>query len=118
MQYIRRDIAEFVANCKNYKQVNAEHQKSGVLLQKIQIPTWKWEDINMDFVVSLPRTQKSYDSIWVVVDRLTKSASFIPAKSSYFTRDYARVFPDEIVCCHGIPLSIILDWGAQFTSIF
>ena len=59
MQYIRRDIAEFVANCKNYKQVNAEHQKSGGLLQEIRIPTWKWEDINMEFVVGLPQTQKS-----------------------------------------------------------
>ena len=68
---LKRNIEEFVAKCPNCQQVKAEDQKLGGLLQEIQIPTWKWEDINMDFVVGLPRTQKSYDSIWVVVDRLT-----------------------------------------------
>ena len=61
----------------------------------------------MDFVVGLPRTQKKNDSIWVVVDRLTKSAHFISVKSTDSVEDYARIFIDEIVCCHGIPLSII-----------
>ena len=65
----------------------------------------------MDFVVGLPRTKKSYDSMLVVVDRLTKSARFIPIKSSYSTEDYGRIFLDEILCRHGIPLSIILDWA-------
>ena len=115
---MKKDITEFVAKCPNCQQVKAEHQKLGVLLQEIQIPTWKWEDINMDFVVGLPRTLKSYDSIWVVVDRLTKSARFIPVKSTYATKDYARIFIDEIVCRHGISLSIISDRGAQFTSRF
>ena len=63
---MKKDIAEFVAKCPNCQQVKAEHQKSGGLLQEIQVPTWKWEDINMDFVVGLPRTQKQYDSIlWI-----------------------------------------------------
>ena len=70
----------------------------------------------MDFVVGLPRTQRHYVSIWVIVDRLTKSAHFIPVKSTYSLEDYASIFIDEIVCCHGIPLSIILDRGAQLTS--
>lgn len=104
-----RDVTEFVAKCPNCQQVKVEHLKPGGLLQEIQIPTWKWEDINMDFVVGLPRTQKSYDSIWVVVDRLIKFARFIPVKSSYSAEDYARIFLDEIVCRHGIPLSIISD---------
>ena len=72
----------------------------------------------MDFVVSLPRTQKTYDSIWVVVDRLTKSACFIPVKSTYSVEKYARIFLDDIVCLHGISLSIISDRGAQFKSKF
>ena len=72
----------------------------------------------MDFVVGLPRTEKSYDSIWVIVDRLTKFAHFIPVKSTYSVEDYARIFIDDIVCHHGIPLSIIQDRGAQFTSRF
>ena len=71
----------------------------------------------MDFVLGLPRTQKSYDSIWVVVDQLTKSARFIPFKYMYSAEDYATIFIDEILCHHGIPLSIILDRGAQFTQI-
>ena len=109
---------EFVAKCPNCQQVKEEHQKLGGLLQEIQIPTLKWVDINMEFVVGLSRTQKSYDSIWVVVDRLTKSARFIPVKSSYLTDYYASIFLDEIVLRHGIPLSIISDWGAQFTPRF
>ena len=70
----------------------------------------------MDFVVGFPRTQKKYDSIWVVVDRLTKSSHFIPVKSIHSAGEYARIFIDEIACHHGIPLSIISDRGAQFTS--
>ena len=72
----------------------------------------------MDFVVGLPRAQRKYDSIWVVVDRLTKSAHFIPVKSTYSAEDYARIFIDDIMYHHGIPLSIISDRGAQFTSRF
>ena len=92
--------------------------KAAWLTTRDPIPTLKWEDINMDFVIGLPRTQKSYDSIWVVVDQLTKSTHFIPVKSTYLEEDYARIFLDKIVCHHGIPLSIISDRGAQFTSIF
>ena len=98
--------------------MKVEHQKSGGLLQEIQVTTLKRKDINMDFVVGLPRTQKQHDSIWVIVDKLTKSAHFIPVKSTYSVEDYARIFMDEIVCRHGIPLSIISDRGAQFTSRF
>ena len=64
-EYLKKDIAEFVEKCPNYEQVKAEHQKSGNLLQEIQVPIWEWEDINTDFVVGLTRTQKQYDSIWV-----------------------------------------------------
>ena len=70
----------------------------------------------MYFVVGFLKTQNQYDSIWLVVDRLSKSAHFIPVKSTYSVEDYAKIFIDEIVCCHGIMLSIIFDRGAQFTS--
>ena len=124
---MKGDIAEFVAKCPNCQQVKVEHQKLGGLLQEIKTPTWKWEDIN--FVVGLLRTQRQYDSILVIVDRLTKSSHlivdrltksshFITIKSTYSAEDYARIFIDEIVCLHGIPLSIISDRGAQFTSRF
>ena len=72
----------------------------------------------MDFVVSLPRTRKLHDSIWAIVDRMTKSAHFIHVKSTYRVEDYGKLYINEIVMWHGIPLSIILYRGAQFTSYF
>ena len=72
----------------------------------------------MDFVVGLPRTQNSYDSVWVVLDRLTKSTRFILVKSTYSAVDYARIFIYEILCRHGILLSIISYGGTQITSRF
>ena len=113
---LKKDIAELVGKCPNCQQVKAEHQKSGGLFQEIQVLTSKLEDINMYFVVGLSRTKKHYDSIWVIVDRLTKSGHFILVKSTHSAEDYARIFIDEIVCRHGISLSIISDRGAQFTS--
>ena len=75
---LKGDIAEFALKCRNCQQVKVEHQKLGGLLQEIQFPTRKWEYINMDFVLGFPRTQNEHHSIWVVVDRVTKSAHFIP----------------------------------------
>ncbi|KAH0670724.1 hypothetical protein KY285_025700 [Solanum tuberosum] len=77
---MKKDIAEFISKCPNCQQVKVEHQRPGGLLQNIPIPTWKWEEVNMDFVVGLPRTRRQHDSIWVIVDRMTKSAHFIPTK--------------------------------------
>ena len=89
------------------KQVKIEHQKPGGLAQDIEIPTWKWEAINMDFVVGLPKSKRNYDSIWVIVDRMTKSAHFWPTKTSYSAEDYANLYIREMVKLHGVPLSII-----------
>ena len=96
----------------------AEPLKPGGLTQSIEIPTWKWEAINMDFVVGLPGTRKLHYSIWVIVKRMTKSAHFIFEKYTYKDGDYAKLYIDEIVRWHGIPLSIISDRGAQLTSHF
>ena len=85
------------------------------MTQIIEVPTWKWEAINTDFVVCLPNTSRQHDSIWVIVDRMTKSAHFIPVKSTYRAEEYARLYNDDIVRRHGIPFSIISDTGAQFT---
>ena len=84
----------------------------------MNVPTWKWEAINMDFFVGLPQTRKQNNSIWVIVDRLTNSAHFIPVKSTYTDEDYARIYINEIVNLHRISLSIISDRGALFTSHF
>ena len=88
---MKKDIAEYVAKCPNCQQVKVGHLKLGGLTQRIKVATWKWEAINMDFVVGLPRTRRQHDSIWVIVDRLTKSAHFIPVKSTYRAEDYARL---------------------------
>ena len=118
LEVLKKDIADFVAKCPNCKQVKKEHKKQDGLFYEIQVPTLKLEDINADFVVGLPQNQKQYDSIWVIVDKLTKLTHFILVMSTYSVKDYARIFIDEIVCRHGIPLSIISDRGTQFTSRF
>ncbi|MCI20321.1 retrotransposon protein [Trifolium medium] len=79
------------------------------MLQPLEIPIWKWEHIAMDFVSGLPRTRKGHNSVWVVVDRLTKSAHFIPVKTTYKTPKYAKLFLEQIVKLHGVPLSIVSD---------
>ncbi|WVZ79956.1 hypothetical protein U9M48_027478 [Paspalum notatum var. saurae] len=80
---MKRDIAEFVANCDTSNRIKAERQRPAGLMKPLEIPQWKWEKITMDFIVGLPRSPKGNDSIWVIVDQLTKSAHFIPVKASY-----------------------------------
>ncbi|XP_059284756.1 uncharacterized protein LOC132038047 [Lycium ferocissimum] len=98
--------------------VKIEHQKPSGLLQEMEIPMWKWEVINMDFIMGLPRSHRKFDSIWVIIDRLTKSARFLPVRTTYVAEDYAKLYLKEIVRLHGIPVSIISDRGAQFTAKF
>jgi transposase InsO family protein len=88
------------------------------LLQPLQVPEWKWEKISMDFIVGLPRTQSGYDSIWVIVDRLTKVAHFIPVKTTYSGPQLAKLFMSGIVYLHGVPKKIVSDRGTQFTLRF
>ena len=79
---MKKDIADFIARCLVCQQVKAEHQRLVGLLQRIPIPEWKWDHITMDFVVGLPRTRRGHDAIWVIVDRLTKSAHFIAIRKT------------------------------------
>jgi hypothetical protein len=88
------------------------------LLQPLQVPKWKWEEIAMDFIVGLPRTQTGYDSIWVIIDRLIKVAHFIPVKTTYSGQQLAELYMSRIVCLHGVPRKIVSDRGTQFTLIF
>ncbi|KAJ9567411.1 hypothetical protein OSB04_003377 [Centaurea solstitialis] len=98
--------------------IHPEHQKPSGLLQQPEIPEWKWERISMDFVTKLPRTKKGHDSIWVIVDRLTKSAHFLPIRETYSIDRLAQLYVDEIVMRHGVPISIISDRDNRFTSRF
>ena len=88
------------------------------MIQEINIPTWNWEVINMDFIIGLPRTHRQHDSIWVIVDRVNKSARFLVVKTTDLAEDYAKLYINKIVRLHGVPLSIISDRGPQFTSHF
>ena len=102
----------FVEKCLNCQQVKAEYLKPRDLTQSIEIPTWKCESINMDLVFGLPLIRRLHDSIWVIVDKMNKYADIIPVKYTYRAKHYPKLYIDEIVRCHGIPLSIISDRGA------
>nr|AAV31288.1 putative polyprotein [Oryza sativa Japonica Group] len=115
---MRREIAEYVALCDVCQRVKAEHRKPAGLLQPLKIPEWKWEEIGMDFITGLPRTSSGHDSIWVVVDRLTKVAHFIPVKTTYTGNKLAELYMARVVCLHGVPKKIVSDRGSQFTSKF
>nr|GFD28750.1 putative reverse transcriptase domain-containing protein [Tanacetum cinerariifolium] len=80
---MKRDVATFVSRCLVCQQVKIEHQRASGLLQPLDIPVWKWDEISMDFFTGLPRTQRRHDAIWVVVDCLTKSAHFLPIRKDY-----------------------------------
>nr|GFB36638.1 hypothetical protein [Tanacetum cinerariifolium] len=84
----------------------------------LDIPVWKWDEISMDFVTGLPRTQRRHDAIWVVVDRLTKSAHFLPIRKDYSVSRLAKIFQQEIVRLYGIPSAIVSDRDPRFASRF
>ena len=111
-------MAKYVAKCITCQQVKADDQRPSGLLQPLEVPKWKWESISMDFVDGLPKTRKGNDSIWVVVDRLTKTAHFIPINSNRNANKLAHLFVKEIVRLHGIPKTIISDRDTLFTSRF
>ncbi|GJU70986.1 putative reverse transcriptase domain-containing protein [Tanacetum coccineum] len=94
----------------------AEHQKPSGFLQQPEIPEWKWEKLTMDFITKLPKSSSGYDTIWVIVDRLTKSAHFLPIREDYKTEKLAKIYTNEIVARHGVPVSIISDRDGRFTS--
>jgi hypothetical protein len=82
----------------------------------MKIPEWKWEEVGMDFIVGLPRTQRGFDSIWVIVDRLTKVAHFILVRTTYSSAKLVELYLERIVSLHGVPKKIVSDRGTQFTS--
>ncbi|GJS52315.1 putative reverse transcriptase domain-containing protein [Tanacetum coccineum] len=100
----------------DHSKIKAEHQKPSGLLQQPEIPEWKWEKLAMDFITKLPKSSSGYDTIWVIVDRLTKSAHFLPIREDYKTEKLAKIYVNEIVARHGVPVSIISDRDGRFTS--
>ncbi|GJX02949.1 putative reverse transcriptase domain-containing protein [Tanacetum coccineum] len=111
-------IAEYVGKCLTCSRVKAECQKPSGLLVQPEIPMWKWERITMDFITKLPKTSNGHDTIWVIVDRLTKSAHFIPTRETDSMETLTRLYIKEIVSRHGVPISIISDRASHFMSRF
>nr|GFB05194.1 reverse transcriptase domain-containing protein [Tanacetum cinerariifolium] len=106
---MKADIATYVSKCLTCAKVKVEHQKPSGLLVQPKIPEWKWENITMDFVTKLPKSSQGYDTIWVIVDRLTKSAIFTLIRKTEPMDKLARIYLKEVVTRHGIPVSIISD---------
>ncbi|GKB36264.1 putative reverse transcriptase domain-containing protein [Tanacetum coccineum] len=115
---IKKDIALYVSKCLTYSKIKAEHQRPFGLLQQPKILEWKWERIAMDFITKLPRTKNRHDAIWVIVDRLTKSAHFLPIHEDFKMDRLARLYLNEIIARHGLSISIISDRDSRFTSRF
>jgi hypothetical protein len=106
-------VAEYVALCDNCYRVKAERQRPTGLLQPLKIPQWKWEEISMEFIVGLPTTQSGYDSIWVIVDRFSKVAHFIPVKTTYKGAKLVELFIATIVCLQGVPKKKVSNRGTS-----
>jgi hypothetical protein len=130
---MKRSVAKYVAICDTCQRVKAEHQRPAGLLQPMKILEWKWEEITMDIIVVLPRTQKGYNSIWVVVDRLTKVAHFIPVKlltpeldSQSCTSPGSSVcmvfqrrsyLIEDLTSLHGSRSSCMIRWIRSYASV-
>ncbi|GKC84083.1 putative reverse transcriptase domain-containing protein [Tanacetum coccineum] len=115
---IKADIATYVSKCLTCAKVKAKHQRPSGLLVQLAIPEWKWDNITMDFITNLPKSSQGFDTIWVIVDRLTKFAHFLPIRENDLLDKLARLYLNRIVARHRIPVSIICDRDGRFTSNF
>ncbi|GKE83696.1 putative reverse transcriptase domain-containing protein [Tanacetum coccineum] len=115
---MKANIATYVSKWMMCTRVKAEHQRPSGLLVQPEIPEWKWDNIMMDFITKLPKSPQGFDTIWVSVDRLTKSAHFLPIRESDPLDKLARLYLNRIVARYGIPTLIICDRDGRFTSNF
>nr|GEX55691.1 putative reverse transcriptase domain-containing protein [Tanacetum cinerariifolium] len=115
---MKADIATYVSKCLTCAKVKAEHQRPSGLLVQPKIPEWKWDNITMDFVTKLPKLSQGYVTIWVIVDRLTKSVIFTPMRETNPMDKLARIYLNEVVTRRGIPVLIISDRDPRFASNF
>ncbi|GJY82863.1 putative reverse transcriptase domain-containing protein [Tanacetum coccineum] len=114
----RQELVAMLCKCLTCAKVKADHQKPSGLLVQPEIPQWKWDNITMYFITKLPKSSQGYATIWVIVDRLTKSAIFIPMRETDPMDKLARMYLKEVVTRHGIPISIICDCDPRFASNF
>ena len=115
---MKKDVVEYVNKCLICQKVKAEHQRPLGELQPLEIPTSKWDSISMDFAMGLPLSASKKNAIWAIVDRLTKSAHFLPVKGTRGVERLAQLYVKEIVHLHGIPLDIVSDRDQRFQARF
>jgi hypothetical protein len=115
---MKRDVAQYVARCLTCQRVKFEHRRPGGELQPLEVPVDKWSSISMDFITGLPQTSGKRDAIWVIVDRLTKSAHFLPISMKWKIEQLAKLYIREIVRLHGVPTDIVSDRDSRFVSRF
>ncbi|GKD17625.1 putative reverse transcriptase domain-containing protein [Tanacetum coccineum] len=115
---MKADIATYVSKCLTYAKVKAGHQRPLGQLVQPAIPEWKWDNITMDFITKLSKSSHGFDTIWLIVDRLTKFAYFLPIRENDPLEKLARLYLNRMVARHGIPVSIICDRDERFTSNF
>ncbi|KAJ9541664.1 hypothetical protein OSB04_028170 [Centaurea solstitialis] len=108
---MKRDVARYVESCLTCLKVKAEHQKPHGKMQPLEIPEWKWENLTMDLITKLPKTPRKFDAIWVIVDRLTKSAIFLPVRESSTAEQLAKIYVDE--GCQGTELHFSTAYHPQ-----
>ena len=110
---IKRHVGDFVRRCLTCQHVKAEHQKPAGLLQPLEVAEWKWEHIMMDLLTHLSRR---HDTVWVIVDWLTKSAHFLVVWMTFTLEEFFRLYIQEIVRLHGVPIAIVSDRDPRFTA--
>jgi hypothetical protein len=115
---IKSEAARYVLECDTCWKVKAGYMKPRGLLQPLSIPKWKWNDIGMDFIVGLPMTAHKVDSIWVIIDQLSKSSHFIPVNTNYKVQKFAEIYIVCVLCLHRVPKMIISNRGLQFVAHF
>jgi hypothetical protein len=115
---MKREAARYVSECDTCRKVKADYMNPGGLLQLLSIPEWKWDNISMNFIVGLPMMARKFDSIWVIVDQLFKSAHFIPIHTNYNVQKYAGIYIARVLCLHGVLKTIISYRGSQFVARF
>ncbi|GJZ87747.1 reverse transcriptase domain-containing protein [Tanacetum coccineum] len=111
-------VADSLSIKRKDKPLRREHQRTSGLLVQLEILEWKWEKITMDFITKLPKTANGYDTIWVIVDRLTKSAHFLPMRETDLMEKLMKLYMKEVVTRHVVPVSIISDRDGRFASLF
>ena len=115
---MKRRVGDFVRQCLTCQQVKAKHQKPARPLQPFEVAEWKWEHVTMDFVTHLPRTQWRHDTVWVIVNWLTKSAHFLAVRMTFTLEEFCWLYIQEIVRLNGVPVSIVSDRDLRFTAHF